>query len=71
VGESGRRGGPLTAAAGEYDRAARELWGRVPPPSDAGQGLRTTAVLLTAARPGSSVATRISSWSPSRPSGPR
>jgi hypothetical protein len=46
----GRRGGPLTAAAGEYDRAARELWGRVPEPSSAGQGLRTAAVLLTAAR---------------------
>jgi len=46
----GRRGGPLTDAAGEYDRAARELWGRVPAPSSAGQGLRTAAVLLTAAR---------------------
>ena len=46
----GRRGGPLTAAAGEYDRAARELWGRVPEPSSAGHGLRTAAVLLTAAR---------------------
>jgi hypothetical protein len=46
----GRRGGPLTVAAGEYDRAARELWGRTPPPSTAGQGLRTASVLLTAAR---------------------
>jgi len=46
----GRRGGPLTAAAGEYDRAARELWGRVPPPSRAGQGLRAASVLLTSAR---------------------
>ena len=46
----GRRGGPLADAAGEYDRAARELWGRVPAPSSAGQGLRTAAVLLTAAR---------------------
>ena len=46
----GRRGGPLTAAAEEYDRAARELWGRIPPPSKAGQGLRTASVLLTAAR---------------------
>ena len=46
----GRRGGPLTNAAGEYDRAARELWGRVPEPSSAGQGLRTAAVLLTTAR---------------------
>jgi len=46
----GRRGGPLTHAAGEYDRAARELWGRVPPPSRAGQGLRAASVLLTSAR---------------------
>jgi len=45
-----RRGGLLTAAAGEYDRAARELWGRVPAPSQAGQGLRAASVLLTAAR---------------------
>ncbi len=46
----GRRGGPLTAAAGEYDRAARELWGRIPPPSKAGQGLRAGSVLLASAR---------------------
>ncbi|MGI9089853.1 MAG: hypothetical protein ACR2GG_01980, partial [Gemmatimonadaceae bacterium] len=46
----GRHAGPLTAAAGEYDRAARELWGRVPPPSRAGQGLRAASVLLTSAR---------------------
>ena len=46
----GRRGGPLTAAAGEYDRAARELWGRTPPRSNAGQGLRAASVLLAAAR---------------------
>ena len=46
----GRRGGPLTVAAGEYDRAARELWGRVPARSSAGQGLRTASVLLSAAR---------------------
>jgi hypothetical protein len=46
----GRRGGPLTTAAGDYDRAARELWGRVPPPSQAGQGLRAAAVAMTAAR---------------------
>jgi len=32
----GRRGGPLTDAAGEYDRAARESWGRIPAPSSAG-----------------------------------
>jgi Relaxase/Mobilisation nuclease domain len=46
----GRRGGPLTTASSEYDRAARELWGRIPEPSKAGQGLRTAAVLLTTAR---------------------
>jgi len=46
----GRRGGPLTAAAGEYDRAARELWGRVPPPSRAGQGLRAASALLASTR---------------------
>jgi len=46
----GRRGGPLTAAAGEYDRAARELWGRVPESSDAGKGLRAASVLLASAR---------------------
>jgi len=46
----GRRGGPMTAAAGEYDRAARELWGRVPTPSQAGQGLRAASMLLTSAR---------------------
>jgi len=46
----GRRGGPLTAAAGEYDRAARELWGRVPEASAAGKGLRAASVLLASAR---------------------
>ena len=46
----GRRGGPLTVASGEYERAARELWGRVPEPSKAGQGLRTASVLLATAR---------------------
>ncbi len=46
----GRRGGPLTAASSEYDRAARELWGRIPEPSKAGQGLRTAAVMLATAR---------------------
>ncbi len=46
----GRRGGPLTAAAGQYDRAARELWGRLPAPSQAGQGLRAASVLLASAR---------------------
>jgi len=46
----GHGGGPLTIAAVEYDRAARELWGRIPPPSQAGQGLRSASVLLTSAR---------------------
>ncbi len=46
----GRRGGPLTAAAASYDRAARELWGRLPAPSQAGQGLRAASVLLASAR---------------------
>ncbi len=46
----GRRGGPLTAAATQYDRAARELWGRLPAPSQAGQGLRAASVLLASAR---------------------
>jgi len=46
----GRRGGPLTAAATQYDRAARELWGRIPAPSQAGQGLRAASVLLASAR---------------------
>jgi hypothetical protein len=46
----GRLGGPLTTAAADYDRAARELWGRVPPPSQAGQGLRAAAGAMTAAR---------------------
>jgi len=46
----GRRGGPLTVAAGVYDRAARELWGRIPPSSKAGKGLRAGSVLLASAR---------------------
>jgi hypothetical protein len=46
----GRRGGPLTTAAADYDRAAREPWGRVPPPSQAGQGPRVAAVAMSAAR---------------------
>jgi len=46
----GRRGGPLTAAAAQYDRAARELWGRIPAPSQAGQGLRAASVLLASGR---------------------
>jgi len=46
----GRRGGPLTNAAASYDRAARELWGRLPAPSQAGRGLRAASVLLASAR---------------------
>jgi hypothetical protein len=42
----GRRGGPLTDAATAYDRASRELWGRTPQRSPAGQGLRAAARLL-------------------------
>jgi hypothetical protein len=46
----GRRGGPLTAAAEQYDRAAREVFGSVPKPTAAGHGLRTAGRLLLAAR---------------------
>lgn len=46
----GRRGGPLTAAAEQYDQAARELFGGRPQPTAAGQGLRTAGRLLLAAR---------------------
>jgi hypothetical protein len=42
----GRHGGPLTDAAESYDRAARELYGRCPPPTRAGNGLRTAAAAL-------------------------
>jgi len=64
----GRSGGPLTAAAGEYDRAGRELWGRVPPPSRAGQGC---APRRCCSPPhGSSAATRAGSCSPCSPSWP-
>ena len=44
------RCGPLTVAATEYDRAARELWGLTPPRSSAGQGLWTASACLSAAR---------------------
>jgi len=47
---SGHRPGRLAPAAAELDRAAREQWGRVPPPSPAGQGLRAASGLLQAAR---------------------
>jgi hypothetical protein len=46
----GRRGGPLTSAASEYDGAARELFGRAPAPTLAGNGLRAAARLLLIAQ---------------------
>lgn len=46
----GRRGGPLSAAALEYDGAARELFGKAPTPSAAGRGLRVAARLLMSAQ---------------------
>jgi hypothetical protein len=46
----GRRGGPLTAAAEQYDQAAREMFGCLPQPTAAGHGLRTAGRLLLAAR---------------------
>lgn len=42
----GTRGGPITAAADAYDRAARELYGRIPQPTPTGNGLRTAARML-------------------------
>lgn len=42
----GRAGGPLTAAADAYDRAARDLYARTPPRTAAGDGLRSAARLL-------------------------
>ncbi len=47
---SGHRPGRLAPAARHLDRAAREPWGRVPPPTPAGQGLRAASGLLQAAR---------------------
>ena len=46
----GRRGGPLTEAADHYDRAARELHGKVPTPTAAGTGLRVAGRLLMSAQ---------------------
>lgn len=46
----GRRGGPLTDAAHSYDRAARELHGKVPAPTAAGAGLRAAGRLLLSAQ---------------------
>ena len=48
----GRRGGPLTDAAGQYERAARELFGATPTPTPAGRGLRHAGRLLSALRVG-------------------
>ncbi|MBI4942123.1 MAG: relaxase [Actinobacteria bacterium] len=42
----GRAGGPLTAAADQYDRAARELHGRIPAATPTGTGLRAVARLI-------------------------
>jgi len=46
----GRRGGPLSAAALQYDAAARELFGKTPVPTAAGTGLRDAGRLLLAAQ---------------------
>ena len=46
---AGRRGGPLTQAAQTYDQAARELHGKVPAPTAAGNGLRAAGRLLLSA----------------------
>lgn len=46
----GRRGGPLTEAADQYDQAARELFGAAPQPTGAGHGLRAAGRLLLAAQ---------------------
>ena len=43
---AGRRGGPLTAASDAFDRAGRELHGRIPRQGATGQGLRAVARLL-------------------------
>ena len=45
----GRRGGPLTEAAQNYDQAARELHGKIPAPTAAGNGLRAAGRLLLSA----------------------
>jgi len=46
----GRRGSALHTAAEDYDRAARQAWGRLPEPSPAGAGIRAASGLLAAAR---------------------
>jgi len=45
-----RRGSALHTAAEDYDRAARQAWGRLPEPSPAGAGIRAASGLLAAAR---------------------
>jgi len=46
----GRRGGVLHQAAEDYDRAARQAWGRLPDATPAGAGVRAASRLLAAAR---------------------
>jgi len=46
----GRRGGVLHEAAEDYDRAARQAWGRLPDATPAGSGVRAASGLLAAAR---------------------
>ena len=46
----GRKGGPLTDAAQQYDCAAREMFGRTPAPTAAGTGLRVAGRLLLSAQ---------------------
>lgn len=46
----GRHGGPLTDAAGVYDGAARELFGKTPATTTAGRGLRDAGRLLLMAQ---------------------
>jgi hypothetical protein len=45
----GDRGGPLTQAGRDYDRAARETYGRTPDSTQAGQALRFAATQLMVA----------------------
>lgn len=42
----GPRGGPLSKAADDFDRAGREAWGRIPAPTSTGNGLRALARTL-------------------------
>jgi hypothetical protein len=45
-----RRSGPLTEAADQFERAAREVHRRTPPPTDAGRRLRNASQMLSALR---------------------